>query len=111
MGDRLRVKLTVTAISKITQVEVLANGRPIGAKPIEIGAKPIEIGAKPIEIGNRPLPTGHKNLQQFQMEVMLPPGESHIVLTARATDSGGLLAREELRLNHAGVGAANGNLY
>ncbi|HLK61042.1 MAG TPA: caspase family protein, partial [Chthonomonadaceae bacterium] len=111
MGSRVSVKLTVTATSKVNQVEILANGRPLGAKPIEIGAKPIEIGAKPIEIGAKPLPSGHKSLQQFQMEVTLPPGDPQVVLTARVTDVDGLLAREELRLNRAGTGAANGNLY
>lgn len=111
MGNRVSVKLTVTSSSKIAQIEVLANGRPLGAKPISIEAKPISIEAKPIEIGNRSLPAGHTNLQQFQMEVILPLGETQVTLTARAADASGLQAREELRVNPVGAVAVAGNLY
>jgi hypothetical protein len=110
-ADRLSIQLTVTASSKVSEVEVLANGRPLAAKPIAIDAKPIAIDAKPIAIDAKPIPSAHKVQQQFQIDVTLPPGEAGVTLTAHAVDADGLQAREDLHLTHNVNGGALGNLY
>ncbi len=117
-GDRLKVEVAVTDVHKVTRLEVLANGRPTGAKPLEVGAKPLEVGAKPLEIGAKPLeigaktiPAGHKFLQQFQVEIPLSAGESQLTLTGLAYDEDGLQARDEIQLHRPTAAGAAGNLY
>lgn len=124
-GERVTVELTVTDDKTVSRVEVLANGRPItakpieigskpievGAKPLEIGAKPLEVGAKPIEIGAKPIPSRHTIAQEFKTEVTLPAGEAHLTLTALAYDGEGLQAREEIRVSRPGASVGTGNLH
>ena len=123
-GDRLQVDVSVTDDRKVVRVDLLANGRPIGAKPIEVGAKPIEvgaksieigakaieIGAKPIEVGAKPAPAAHETSQQFRAEVALPPGTDSVKLTAVAYDDQGLTTREDVQVDRAGGAGAPGRL-
>lgn len=117
-GETVRVKLSITDARKVSHLEVLANGRPVGAKPLELDAKPLELDAKPLELDAKPLevdakhlPPGHKVLQQFQVDVPLPPGETQIALTAQATDDQGLQGREEIHLTRGGMVPVTGTLY
>jgi WD40 repeat protein len=124
-GDRLQVEVSVTDDRKVARLDLFANGRSIGAKPIEVGAKPIEvgakaieigakaieIGAKPIEVGAKPIPAGHQNSQQYRVEVSLPPGTDPVTLTAVAYDDQGLEAREEVRVSRKGGVPERGRLF
>jgi hypothetical protein len=132
-GNPMTVRVAVSAPATVKRIEILANGRPIeakpiqlgskpiqlgskpiqlGSKPIQLGSKPIQLGSKPIQLGSKPIPAGHAVEQTFEAKVIVPPGDEPVTVTAVAYGEGDLSGREQIRLLRGGAagGAAQGKL-
>jgi|GEM_PF-3263378 len=132
-GNPVTVRLAVSAPKNVARIEVLADGRPIaakpiqlgskpiqlgskpiqlGSKPIQLGSKPIQLGSKPIQLGSKPIPVGHTVEQTFEAKVAVPPGSAPVTVTAVAYGEKGVAGREQIVLVRGGAagGAAQGGL-
>ncbi|MDX1932666.1 MAG: caspase family protein, partial [Capsulimonadales bacterium] len=134
-ANMVTVRVAVSDAKKVDRLEVLANGRAIGAKPIQLGSKPIQLGSKPIQLGSKPIqlgskpiqlgskpiqmgskiiPSGHTIEQTFEVKVPIPAGNDPVTLTAVAYGADNLSGREQIHLlrgGSVGTGETGGNLY
>jgi hypothetical protein len=111
------VEITATDDSKVTEVELFMNGRPlIDDKPIPIEFKAIPTvppkGGKPIPIEFKDIPGSHKDYTRFRKtNVPILRGEKSVTLRAVALDDDDLQGSTEIRIVPPDAPPDIGNLY